>query len=171
MFNLSFVIMALLSNAAAGEDWLCTEEASQRRGNTINACGVATATTEAAARLQAFYNARAEFEAVCEGCTAAYVEPRRTQCEALDDGHRCYRLIAFEVAELKTAPVATPTLRLGISQPTLVRLVGQPYEVSPLIFGAYQLLYKGAMCSGEGVCYAVLEDGKITSYRNFRKAQ
>lgn len=115
------VIMMLYSGLALAQelprdggntvDWLCSEEASQRRGNTILSCGVASGADENEARSKAFDNAKAEFGRVCHNssdCRGHLVRlnPTRTVCRygaAMD--FKCYRLVAFEIGDIDPNPM------------------------------------------------------------------
>lgn len=114
--KLSLLALILLSGLAhaAPTEWLCTEEASQREGSVIKACGVGLGTTEAAARIAAFDRAKQEFMAVCnasfdcvgQGFTA---HPKRTTCEQSGNGFKCYRLVSFTI-ESAEAPTVQQTV-------------------------------------------------------------
>lgn len=98
------LIIFLALYRIANADWLCTEEASQRRDNSILACGVAVASNEDQARHQAFNNSQAEFNRVCnasDDCKGHQVKaiPQRTSCTETDEGYRCYRLVEFTIEE------------------------------------------------------------------------
>ena len=65
MRNLSLLILGwtFLSLNSSGafskeQDWLCTEESSQRVENNIMSCGIGVAPTESDARLKAFDSAK-----------------------------------------------------------------------------------------------------------------
>ena len=93
----------LLSTAAwTADDWLCKEASSQRRGNTIHACGIGLGADENAAHLTAFDNAEKEFLKVCSAsadCSghAANADPGRTTCERVPSGFKCYRMVVFSI--------------------------------------------------------------------------
>jgi len=105
------LLMGILSiqNTYAMDDWLCTEESSVKRGNSIYACGVSKTWgqyTEDAARYEAFKNAQLEFLIICnmsDDCKnhSFDVESKRTTCEPMLDGqneiygYKCYRLVVF----------------------------------------------------------------------------
>jgi hypothetical protein len=92
--------------ASAKEEWLCTEEASQIQDGAVLACGIGEGSDENGARVKAFENARAEFIRVCDlsdNCKGyqVNVEPKRTSCEGLSKGYKCYRLLAFTIDSTK----------------------------------------------------------------------
>lgn len=87
----------------ASEDWLCKDEASQRIGNVIKACGIGMGTDEARARSESFEQARFEFSKICNASDDCHwhkvsVIPGRTTCEKADDVYTCYRLVNFMVS-------------------------------------------------------------------------
>jgi len=106
------ILSLLIGQANAGDDWLCKEEASIKRGNSIYACGVAKAHLEQEAKDSAFVAAQNEFKNICnasESCKDKKidVEAKRTECEAIPkiEGafmpgqnyyqFKCYRLVVF----------------------------------------------------------------------------
>lgn len=99
----TLIILLFMSQTALAADWLCTEEASQRQGNSIFACGIGTGADENAARLNAFDSAKAEFNKVCnnsDDCNGKQVaiSPKRTQCQQYENGtNKCYRLLVFTI--------------------------------------------------------------------------
>ncbi len=101
------------SNLHAQDQWLCTEEASQRHNDTIFACGVGSGADEGEARLAAFDNSKAEFNRICDSssdCAGHKITtlPRRTSCELVGSLIKCYRLILYTIGNDKAdvAPVA-----------------------------------------------------------------
>lgn len=89
-------------NALAGESWLCTEDSSQLQGDSVAACGVGEGETEGKARRIAFNSAKTEFNEICGPDTECSmhkyaIEPKRTTCERIDGGWKCYRLMVFRV--------------------------------------------------------------------------
>lgn len=100
--NMKYMVMAglLLSQIASADDWICKEESSMVKGNTIKACGVGTDKDENEARTQAFNNAKAEFDRVCnasDNCKdhEVTVEPKRTTCDSDNGQTKCYRMVEF----------------------------------------------------------------------------
>lgn len=100
IFLVVFFARAVL---ATEKTWLCTEEASQRKGNTVLSCGIASGGDENTARLASFDSAKAEFSKICAGSDdckghSISVQPRRTACEQTGPKeYKCYRLIEFEI--------------------------------------------------------------------------
>jgi len=108
---ITFALVAgLCEPVMAQEDWLCVHEASQRRGNEVLACGIATAPSEPQARKEAFLAAKDEFRLVCDvdaSCLnrVAVVTPSRTECEREPSGaFRCLRLIIFTLGGAYVTP-------------------------------------------------------------------
>lgn len=84
-------------------DWLCHEEASQRQGDEILACGIGIGPDENSARIQALDNASLEFNKLCnvsDDCRGKKVAatPKRTQCSQDGKTFKCYRLVSFAVS-------------------------------------------------------------------------
>lgn len=154
-----FLVVSLFNYADASE-WLCREEASQRRGNVILACGIGESQSEDRARLQALESAKAEFRSLCEDdeeCRdhATVVTPERTECELTDiDTYRCYRLISFTLGEY--------VANRGPSQ--LYKALGPPESVvrHTSLDGSTswtQLVYRGSMCRyPDHSCYVILDN-------------
>lgn len=98
--------------AHAASDWLCTEEAAQRRGDTIIVCGIGLGSTEAQARDDATEKAKAEFGSICEQSSdcrghETIVSPMRNTCDPTNDGwFRCYRGFEYQITDqLKPKPL------------------------------------------------------------------
>lgn len=83
--------------ALAQEQWLCTMESSQRRGDSIYACGIGFGAEESQARAAAFKDAKDEFQRLCEtsDCKRYSIDPKRTTCEDTVSGWKCYRLLVY----------------------------------------------------------------------------
>lgn len=108
--------MGLLATSLCGSgwaaDWLCQEEASQRHGNEIYACGIGAGKDENDARLDAFDNAKKEFERICQisdDCKGRMisVRPQRTACEQKPKNYSCHRLVVFEIQERGAASIGS----------------------------------------------------------------
>lgn len=103
MFKSFFLIFFLPILVNANEQWICTEASSQRQGNDILACGIGLGKTENDARLNAFDNAKTEFQRICsssDDCKnhSITAEPKRTTCDADKNGKiKCYRMIDFTI--------------------------------------------------------------------------
>ena len=86
--------------AYAMDEWICTEAASIRQGDSILSCGVAMDVTESAAREAALQNAISEFDMLCElsaNCRGrdTNVDPIRNSCEKVKGGYKCYRGVQY----------------------------------------------------------------------------
>ena len=107
--KLVFTSLLLAMNCEGQESWLCTEDSTQVRSDSVLACGIGQAQTEGDARRLAFKSARAEFDQVCgpntECSTHRYsVEPQRSSCGRIDGQWKCYRLVQFK---MKSEPKRT----------------------------------------------------------------
>jgi len=114
-----FLAIFLLSSINAYADWLCTEEASQLRGDSVIACGVGLGPTEAMARQDALEKAKQEFEGICEQsyhCRGheTKVEPLRNSCSPNPKGYECVRGFRYEILEEMKEVVREP----ASSEPT-----------------------------------------------------
>jgi hypothetical protein len=131
-FIAAFVLFLFQGGAAAADNWLCTQEASQRKGSVILSCGIGSGADENAARLSAFDAAKAEFAKICsvsDDCKNHLIsaQPRRTACEQNEPNvYRCYRLIEFDIGQtaktendwtssVSTKPDAKPTMGTIVS--------------------------------------------------------
>ena len=96
------ILLSMLSSEAKA-DWLCTEVASQRRGNTIVTCGVAKVSDENLARLAALRNAKAEYKNICNDSAdcrghKVVIDPKRTECKKDKEGfYTCHRLVEYTI--------------------------------------------------------------------------
>lgn len=101
-----YMAMFFMSSTAYAEDWLCKEEASQRYGESVYSCGVASSKDESVARTLALDNAKIEFDKVCQLSSDCKnhdisVEPKRTSCDLHNKFFKCYRLLHFKIGQLK----------------------------------------------------------------------
>lgn len=109
-----FLILFMSSTVRAGDQWLCTEEASQRSGDVISSCGIGESESEGEARSMAFDNAKAEFARICEtssDCVGHEISthPKRTSCEQKNGKYKCYRLVQYAIGmtAIERAKIAT----------------------------------------------------------------
>jgi len=89
--------------------WYCSEVASERNGDTINACGIGEAEDEDAARKIALNNAYKELDLICSrsaDCAGRGLEisPLRTDCKKIDRTFRCHRGITARVTNQERGP-------------------------------------------------------------------
>src|SRR5713101_740046 len=106
------ILANVISRCCLAGDWLCTQEASQRRGDSILACGIGIGRDENSARSAAFENAKAEFMRLCnlsEDCRwhKFNVTPSRTDCEEKDGLISCQRLLSFEIQQSTGVQIAS----------------------------------------------------------------
>jgi hypothetical protein len=110
----TLILLLLVSQAAFSDDWICKQESSVREGQSIHSCGIGEGSDEDAARTQAFEHAKAEFDRICGSdafCykTAYTVQPKRTTCDEVAGGYRCFRMIVFNLqADSDGKPVKRP---------------------------------------------------------------
>ena len=137
---------------AADSAWLCTEESSQRRDNTVLGCGVATGDDENEARSKAFDNARTEFKKICDAsddCRGheTSVTPKRTSCDEIagkmgqmESKYRCYRLVAFLIGKPMAARLASGQPQAGAA--TIPILYDNPDDFQPFSYSRISRLPK-----------------------------
>lgn len=99
------LLMLISSSTYAAEDWLCTEESSQRSNDVVKACGVGMGFTEQEARKDAFNTAYAEFKALCDVSSdcqnhAVIATPKRTTCQLDGQIYKCYRLVEYRISNV-----------------------------------------------------------------------
>jgi hypothetical protein len=107
LVRIAFTLQSALGvvSALGNEEWMCTEMASIREGNTIKACGVSTRDTEEDARLEAVRNAKREFDELCSASSdcagrAVNLEPLRNVCRKESSGKfTCFRGIKYTITE------------------------------------------------------------------------
>ncbi len=124
-------IAVLFAQNCRADDWLCTEEASQRDGNVIKACGVGLGFDENGARYQALENAKIEFDKVCNASSdckghEVVAEPTRTECRE-GELFKCYRLIQFKIL------------------PTMIQVEAEEDDVSVITNNFYKAMEKKYM--------------------------
>lgn len=83
LFLILLFFMACRSNAE--EQWFCVDDQSKKNGNTMEVCGVGTASTEGEARHQALQNSIKDFQTICnlsQDCKGRKIniEPKRSTC-------------------------------------------------------------------------------------------
>ncbi len=152
----ALIFLMFMSSAANADDWLCRTQASEQRGDSYLACGVATSRDENTARIQALKSAKNELQGLCPSCEIARVTPKRTECVANEYGFTCYRLIVF-----------TPGPGAG---PMALERFGEPVQISDVYFKpkARDYMFHGAMCVANDYCHAIVENGRITSLDRFK---
>lgn len=172
----------------AEEEWFCTGQSSQRIGDEIQACGVATGKDENIARMKAFNNAKAEFKQICdesEDCKDhnVRIEPKRTTCEKEQDSYKCYRLISFiivspkykiNVAEVqpKLDDIETPDLpqvKKGMSKKAVLEAFGTPLQVNPAMWDPeiMEFMYEGKMCQYM-FCYIKIKNNRVVGHQDLK---
>ncbi len=99
--------------------WYCEEVASSwmQKGTILQSCGIGYGKDENLARLDAYANARKEFDNICNEHTACSnkivnVDPQRTSCTKNKDGFICHRLFYFYIAN-KNREIASNPVKLN----------------------------------------------------------
>jgi hypothetical protein len=169
-------VMALKVWAEDNNSWVCTEQASQVHGSEIYACGIGIGKTENDARAQAFDNAKAEYERVCnasDNCRGRQVkaDPRRLTCEPAGAAIKCYRMVVFSIdqsdpskkPEKSNAFRAPGKIRKGMTKDQLISAFGMPKSVEDSGYGVRTFMFKGKMCDSD-LCFVHIKDEKIESY-------
>lgn len=183
------LILVMLANSAlASEHWLCKEATSLRRGNDIEACGVATNADLSIAKNLAFDNAKSEFNKVCGNSADCYghqisVNPKRTTCDTFNGAYTCYRLLEFNIGKIKTRLASTfqsyepeqdaqlPKIRRGMAKADVLKIFGAPQSiyVEDIIGNYTQLIYTSDdICQGGMGCGIIIENGIVASYAHIK---
>jgi hypothetical protein len=104
------VLLASLEVAHA-EGWYCDMVASEwmEKGKILRACGIGKGSDENTARLDAFNNARKEFDVICNKDTTCSnkvinIDPQRSDCNPTDGGFTCNRLFHYYVTDEERKP-------------------------------------------------------------------
>ena len=91
--------------------WYCTEVSSSwmEQGKMLQTCGVGQGDNESAARLDAYNNARKEFDSICNKDTLCAnkmvnIDPQRTECSESNGVYVCHRLFYYHVTNLERRP-------------------------------------------------------------------
>ena len=102
--------------------WYCNQVASEwmEKGKSLSACGVGYGRDENEARLDAFENAKKEFNTVCgkeTGCSDKIVniDPQKSDCNAIPIGHTCRRLFYFHITDVAIPPTPASTVAREIA--------------------------------------------------------
>jgi hypothetical protein len=101
-----FVLMLMIFASTPTMAWYCNEVASERNGDTINACGIGEAADEDLARKIALHNAYKELDLICShsaDCANRGLEiaPLRTDCKKIENLYRCHRGITATVTDIE----------------------------------------------------------------------
>lgn len=109
LLNFSVLFLFLFIVPAKSFAWYCYEVASEKNGDTINACGIAESSDEDLARKLSLENAYRELELICNNsidCAgkALEISPLRTECKKVNDIYRCHRGITAEITKKERDP-------------------------------------------------------------------
>lgn len=150
------ILFLCFSKCFAG-DWLCTEEASQRRGSSVLACGIGHGASEEEARDKALDAAAVEFKKICDLSSDCHREnvkanPQRTECEKERTGYSCRRLVQFEMAEMPKEIVQAKSLDYEFYKQFLIKRLGMPSQISRLGWATEWFYDSKEICAGERQC-------------------
>lgn len=165
----TLLLLLLSANSFAAEDWFCSEESSEKRGNSIYACGIGEGPSESDARSSALDNAKLEFSKLCtisDDCRGHRViaRPARTTCEP---GYRCYRMVVFTIQSVSAdATGGEAGLSIGMTQQAVLTNFGMPKVIGHPPDGTLTFQYYGEMCQRPG-CVVYLRDGLVSKYYDF----
>jgi len=88
--------------------WYCEDVSSawMEKGVLLQSCGIGYGDNENSARLDAFNNARKEFDNICNSNTSCAnnvvnIDPQRTSCDKKDGKVICHRLIYYHITKKK----------------------------------------------------------------------
>lgn len=102
------ILLSLLILSPAYAEWYCEKVASawMEKGVMLQACGIGYGKDENDARLDAFNNAKKEFENICNADTncannVINIDPQRTACDKTEEGYTCHRLVYYHITEKK----------------------------------------------------------------------
>jgi hypothetical protein len=109
------ILLTLIPSTTYSSDWYCKTVASEwvESGKTLSACGVGYGDNENDARLNAFENAKKEFNSVCSKETSCAgrvvnIDPQRGDCNKENDKFTCHRLFHFYITDEFRTPEETP---------------------------------------------------------------
>lgn len=171
----------------ADASWFCQTAASERQGNVINTCGIASDQDEQTARLKALDAAAAEFNRVCDQSTdcrshAVHTEPQRTDCNATAGIWKCYRMVSYviEIAQISVehkiardeetvkqkSHKIVGKIYKGMSKFELIKVFGMPTRVTDFTDTEEVYDFRGEMCQNKD-CYVTIEDKKVKEFELF----
>ncbi len=135
--------------------WYCNEVASERNGDTINACGIGEAEDEDVARKLALNNAYKELDLICSrsaDCAGRGLEisPLRTDCKKVDLAFRCHRGITARVTNQDRDPEQKALLEEVFVGKKIVQVDGREQFVKSSIID-FESDPSGAMVYVDGV--------------------
>lgn len=167
--------LILLFSLEAQANWLCRVAASEKNGNTINACGIAESVFENEARANSLKAAQLELESMCNtspDCNnyEVIIKPLRTDCEKQADGlYKCWRGIEASITNREREDRTPRKFSDGIAVPVRAMVVqtdgGEGIKRSVIEFKSVP---SGADVSVDGIelcqtpCSRELQYGKHT---------
>ena len=124
-----YLLLILLFSFEAQANWLCRVAASEKNGDTINACGVAESVFENEARANSLKAAQLELESMCNtspDCNnyEVIIKPLRTDCEKQKDGlYKCWRGIEATITDREREERHPRKFSEGIAVPVKAMVV------------------------------------------------
>ncbi len=163
--------LILLFSLEARANWLCRVAASEKNGNTINACGIAESAFENEARANSLKAAQLELESMCNtspDCNnyEVIIRPLRTDCEKQADGlYKCWRGIEASITNREREDRTPRKFSDGISVPVRAMVVqtdgGEGIKRAVIEFKSLPL---GADVSVDGIELCVTASSRELQY-------
>lgn len=109
---LTLLTLHAVLKIAHAEGWYCEKVASEwgEKGKMLRSCGIGNGPDENAARLDAYNNARKEFDLICNKDTSCAnkvinIDPQRSECRPNGEGNiTCHRLFNYYVTDVERKP-------------------------------------------------------------------
>jgi len=105
---MKLLLLLLLSSTANAGGWYCKSVASEwvEAGKILRSCGIGKGDDENTARLDAYNNARKEFDVICNKDTTCAnkvvnIDPQRSECSEDEDGFTCHRLFNYHITDVE----------------------------------------------------------------------
>lgn len=180
------LISSIVSHSARADQWLCKEEASQRRGSTITACGIGYGLTEQQARESAFEASKQEFNNICAASSDCYskqvvVNPKRTDCALDGNNYVCYRLVDYTMVsgavtgkEASKGFLPRGKIAIGMTKQQVLAVFGTPKSVNKDMFdGGYTVVYVNDNFCNSGFsyiksCLVHIVNNRVDNYTDFK---
>ena len=144
------VVFTIFFTNNAYSSWYCNQVASEwvEHGKTLSACGVGYGKDENEARINAFENAKKEFNNVCgkeTSCAGRMVniDPQKSDCGGKEDGFTCRRLFYFHITDQYATPEEAPIV-VAPAEPKIIKekteinnihneytIINQPTKIIP----------------------------------------
>jgi hypothetical protein len=134
---LTLLTLHAVLKIAHAEGWYCEKVASEwmEKGKILRACGIGNGPDENAARLDAFNNARKEFDVICNKDTTCSnkvinIDPQRSDCQPTGNGVvTCHRLFHYYITEVERKPSTEGDSTTKVETKTITAKVENKTEV------------------------------------------